>query len=239
MSALFAYTNVRTAGTVNNNYGLYVQDQSGIGTNNWAVYTAGTALSHFGGAVNAVSGFRVNGAATADRYLKGDGTNFIVSSGSASGVGSCTDQVVTATNSDAAPTCANVSSAMITDGVVSPSDATSALRQEMASINIFDPTTSDTNLIQHKFANAVTIQRVSCSTDTGTATIQLDERAEGTPNTAGTDVMTSTLVCDNDTQATTSFTNAGIAADAPLNLQITATASTPGVVRVHIDYQVD
>jgi len=109
----------------------------------------------------------------------------------------------------------------------------------MLSINIFDPTTADTNRIQAKLATAVTISRVSCSTDTGTATIQLDERAEGTPNSAGTDVLSAGLVCDNDTQSTTGFDNAGIAADVPLNLQITATASSPTVVRIHIDYKVD
>jgi hypothetical protein len=59
--------------------------------------------------VNAVTGFQVNGAATSGRYLKGDGTNFIVSSGSASGIGTptaCSNQFVTGftLNSDAAPT---------------------------------------------------------------------------------------------------------------------------------------
>lgn len=107
------------------------------------------------------------------------------------------------------------------------------------SIVLFDPTTADTNKIQDKFAIAVTISRVSCSTDTGTATIQLDERSESTPNTAGTDVLSSAIVCDNDSASSTSFSNSGIAADAPLNLQITATASTPTVVRIHVDYTVD
>jgi hypothetical protein len=80
---------------------------------------------------------------------------------------------------------------------------------------------------------------VSCSTNTGTVTIQLDERAEGTPNTAGTDMLTSALVCDSDTEATTSFSNATADADDPVNLQITATASTPGVVRIHVDFTYD
>lgn len=118
-------------------------------------------------------------------------------------------------------------------------DADAELYTEIDSIVLLDPTTSETNEIQHKFATAITITRVSCSTDTGTVTIQFDERAEGTPNTSGTDVMTSSLVCDNDSQATTSFTNAGIAADAPINLQITATASSPNTVRIHIDYTKD
>lgn len=107
------------------------------------------------------------------------------------------------------------------------------------SVTIKNPTTSETNLVQWEFPVAVTISEVSCSTDTGTATIQLDERARATPNTAGTNVMTTALTCDATNEATTSFTNAGIAADVPLNLQITATASTPGVVRIHVQYTID
>jgi hypothetical protein len=45
--------------------------------------------------------------ATSGRYLKGNGANFVTSSGSASGTGSCTNQFVIATNSDAAPTCSS------------------------------------------------------------------------------------------------------------------------------------
>jgi len=99
-----------------------------------------------------------------------------------------------------------------------------------------DPTAADDGLLQHKFATAITITRISCDTDTGTTTIQFDERAEATPNSAGTDVMTSVLVCDTDNQATTSFDNAGIAADAPFNLDIDAVASTPGLVRIHVEF---
>ena len=102
------------------------------------------------------------------------------------------------------------------------------------SIDIFIPTTTDTNKIQLYWPSAVTLQRVACSTDVGTVTIQFDERAEATPNTAGTNSLTSSLVCDTDSQVTTSFNDAVIAADVPHNLQITATASSPTVVRIHI-----
>ena len=50
MAALYAYPNVRTVGTVNNNYGLYIDAQT-AGTNNYSVYTAGTAPAQFGGPV--------------------------------------------------------------------------------------------------------------------------------------------------------------------------------------------
>lgn len=116
-------------------------------------------------------------------------------------------------------------------------NAADTLGQAVRSITILTPTTGDTNKVQITFDNAVTILRVWGSTDTGTCTIQFDERAEATPNTAGTDVLTSALVLDATSEATTSFANATIAQYVPMNLQITATASTPGVARIHVAYQ--
>jgi hypothetical protein len=46
-----------------------------------------------------------NASATTGKYIRSDGTNWIASTGSASGIGSCTNQFVTALSSDAAPTC--------------------------------------------------------------------------------------------------------------------------------------
>lgn len=102
-----------------------------------------------------------------------------------------------------------------------------------------DPVVGDDQLVQPTFATAVTITRIWCSTDVGTVTIQFDERAEATPNTAGIDVMTTALVCDSDTQATTSFANATIAAEVPMNFDIDAVATSPTVVRVHVKYTID
>lgn len=101
------------------------------------------------------------------------------------------------------------------------------------------PATDDDGLVIWKWPNAYTIQRVSCATDTGTVTIQLDERAEATPNTSGTDVMSSTLVCDSNNQATTSFANATIDANDPLNLDIDAVASSPTNVKIWVEIKVN
>ena len=124
-------------------------------------------------------------------------------------------------------------------GSVGADELVDAYQEDSKGFVIFDPTTADTNDIQIEFPNAITITEVVCSTDTGTVDIQLDERARATPNTAGTNVMTSTLVCDNNSQATTTFTNATIAADVPLNLQILAVASAPTVVRITVQYRID
>jgi len=62
-----------------------------------------------------------NASATAGKYIKSDGTNWIASTGSASGTGSCTNQAVTATSSDAAPTCTTLTSAYVDTSVLTTS----------------------------------------------------------------------------------------------------------------------
>lgn len=139
-----------------------------------------------------------------------------------------------------ANTITNIANASIASAAaIDASKLSNAARDVSKAINIFLPTTADTNKIQFDYPQAVTIQEVHCSTDVGTATIQLDERVKTTPNTAGTNVLTSSLVCDTGDEATTSFSNAAIAADAPVNLQITATASTPTIVRIHVQARLD
>jgi len=105
-------------------------------------------------------------------------------------------------------------------------------------ISIPTPDTTDSGYIQKSFPKAITITKVICSVATSTAstTIQFDERAYATPNTAGTDVMSASLICDNDSEATTTFANASIAVDNPLNLQIIAVSGVPEVVRIQVYY---
>jgi hypothetical protein len=198
-----------------------------------------TVLTTNAAVTAAQGGTGANNTATTGRYLRGNGTNFVTSSGAASGTGACTNQVVTATNDDAAPTCANVSSAMIADGVVASADLATVNKTLSKSIDIFDPTTADTNKIQFYWPAGVTLQRIACSTDTGSVSINFDERAESTPNTAGTNTLASALVCDTDSQTTSSFSDSVQAADVPINLQITATSGTPTVVRIHVKAQIN
>lgn len=61
-----------------------------------------------------------------------------------------------------------------------------------------------------KVPNNITITEISAYTDANTVTFNLEERGETTPNTAGTDVMSSDLVADNDQQETGTFSNATI-----------------------------
>jgi hypothetical protein len=110
---------------------------------------------------------------------------------------------------------------------------------ESISWAISDPTTADSANLQWLAPRTATIVQVDCSTDTGTVTLQLDERAKTTPNSAGADVMTAQLVCDSDNETTVDFDNAGIAAGALLNLDIDAVASSPTKVRIHIEYSIN
>jgi hypothetical protein len=102
------------------------------------------------------------------------------------------------------------------------------------SIVIFTPGTADSNMVQIYFGQAVTLARIACSTDVGTVSVNFDARAESTPNTPGTNVLSSALSCTTTTGATTAFASSGLAADSPLNLQIASVSGTPGAVRIHV-----
>lgn len=107
-------------------------------------------------------------------------------------------------------------------------------------VNLIAPVVGDSGLVHLMFDQAVTITRVACSIKGATSvSINLDERAAATPDTAGTAVLTAVLVCDADQEVTTSFTNAGIAANVPMALTISAVSGAPDTLRVFIAYRVD
>jgi hypothetical protein len=86
---------------------------------------------------------------------------------------------------------------------------------------------------------AAKVTRVDCSTDAGTVTIQLDERALSSPNSSGTDILANPLVCDADNQQTAAFADSELAAGALLSLDIDAIASSPTQARIHVTYTLD
>lgn len=125
----------------------------------------------------------------------------------------------------------------LTSGTI---DADAELYTDSFNGGIYQATSTDDAILQWETAVAITITEVTCSTDAGTVTIQLDERVATTPNTAGTDIMSSTLVCDTNEQATSAFANAGIAAGALISLDVDATAAGQDeTLRVHIKYTKD
>ena len=103
------------------------------------------------------------------------------------------------------------------------------------SINITTPLTSDTGLLQYVDAYAYNVASVSCSTDTGSVTINLDVRSSATPNTAGTNVLSAPLVCGATATATgTLSSGVSVPGGSPINLQVLAVSGSPDVVRIFV-----
>ena len=117
---------------------------------------------------------------------------------------------------------------------VSSTNLAAANKMIEKSIVIFTPTAGDSNMVQLYFGQAVTLARIACSTDTGSATINFDTRAESAPNTAGTNVLGSALACTTTTGTTSTFSSSAVSADAPLNLQIASVSGSPNAVRIHV-----
>ncbi|MDE1940686.1 MAG: hypothetical protein KGI66_01055 [Patescibacteria group bacterium] len=103
------------------------------------------------------------------------------------------------------------------------------------SIVLLAPTTGQTNYAQLSYPSQAKITRVSCATDAGTVTINFDIRSESTPNTAGSNVLSSALVCGTSSAFTTSIQNSLVLPNAPVNLQISAVSGTPNVLRIHVN----
>lgn len=124
----------------------------------------------------------------------------------------------------------------IGSGAVGTAEVAATLKSVTKTVTVLDPVTGDTNKAHIYWPSEVTLDRIACSTAPTAATVSInfDERAEATPNTAGTNTLSADLVCDDNTEFTTSFADAVIAGDVPHNLQITATSGTPTVVRIHV-----
>lgn len=133
-----------------------------------------------------------------------------------------------------------IESSEITDGTIATADLADNALTHIVSSFIANPQLTNDGFVQFKFPNNVTIQRVSCSAaNASTVTIRLDERAETSPNSAGSIVMSSDLVCDSNSQITTSFSDNAIATNAILNMDIiTRSGSTPAL-RIHVEYTIN
>jgi hypothetical protein len=118
-------------------------------------------------------------------------------------------------------------------------EADASLSTHTKTVAILNPTTGEDGLIRFVLSgdSSTTITKFWCDTDTATVTVNLEERAETTPNTAGTDVATSDVVCDTNSQ-TASLSNTGIDLNDPLAVMISA-AGAAGVVNIHVRYTVD
>ena len=109
---------------------------------------------------------------------------------------------------------------------------TSAIQTQLDTKGVIDTLTWNWGIIDTvitgalpgwKVPYAITIIDVSAYTDANTTTFNLEERAQTTPNTAGTDAMASDLVADTNEQVQTSFSNADFAKGTRMTPVISAT----------------
>lgn len=103
-----------------------------------------------------------------------------------------------------------------------------------ATLDLPNPVTGQTGIFQYKVQSNGLVTRVSCSTDQGTATINLDLRTEAAPNASGTPALGSNLVCSSNTTVTTTVSVPQYLANQPVALLITAVSGSPSILRVHV-----
>jgi len=101
-----------------------------------------------------------------------------------------------------------------------------------------DPTAADAGKDPGDIPSRRDHYAVWCSTTPGRRRFQFDERAEATPNTGGTDVLTAPLICDSNTEATAAFATPD-RVRVPVNLDVDSVASTPTKLRIHIEFTLD
>lgn len=85
----------------------------------------------------------------------------------------------------------------------------------------------------------ITITKISAYTNANTVTFNVEERAATTPNTAGTDVLTSDLIADSDQQESTTFSNAGIAVNTWLVPSVTSASGAIALFSVTVTYTIN
>lgn len=134
---------------------------------------------------------------------------------------------------------ASISTDDLADDLVTLAKLASAARTRIETSFIENPVNGDDGQVQFKFPYDIRIQKFSCSTEAGTVTLQLDKRNESTPNTAGTDILSSAIVCDTSTESTTSFSITSIAAYDVINFDVDGATGSPDSVRLHLEYLIE
>ena len=107
------------------------------------------------------------------------------------------------------------------------------------SMNLESPTAADSGKWQWKPKNSLLIKRVSCSTDQGSALVNLDVRSESSPNSAGPSVLFSALNCTPSGNSSTEIGTASVSALSPVALIVASVSGGPTVLRVFVEYQLN
>lgn len=132
----------------------------------------------------------------------------------------------------------SIDTAHFADNNVTRDKVEAELRTHVVSFSI-DPTVAASGEAQFRWGYPITLTEIRCDTDAGTvATVNMEERAPTTPNSAGTDTLTSDLTCDTNEEIGTTFTNAGVDAWDPVALTY-GTVTTATILRVHVEFTID
>lgn len=107
------------------------------------------------------------------------------------------------------------------------------------SVDIPSPALTDSGAYHHKVDHKAGVVRISCSTDQGTATIDLDMRAEATPNTPGTPVIGNNgLGCISaTTNVATFFMNALVPQNSVLTPLVSNIQGSPTTLNIHVSVE--
>lgn len=105
---------------------------------------------------------------------------------------------------------------------------------------VLETPTASTTFPIWQIPAAMTISSITGTILGGTSlTFNIQERSATTLNSSGTNILTSSMVADQDGTTSTTFSNAGIAADAFLVLVTSAISGTVNQVVVSIEYTID
>lgn len=113
------------------------------------------------------------------------------------------------------------------------------IRTGLYSFSVIDTVKAADSFGIVKVPSAITITEIAGFTDAGTATFNVEQRAEATPNTVGTDVMTADLVADTDQQENGAFNDATVPIDTWLYFAASAVSGGADKLTVTIRYTID
>jgi hypothetical protein len=122
-----------------------------------------------------------------------------------------------------------------TKGILPPAKGGTPVTRRL-SWNVDSPGTLAPGKSQISWAAGVTIKKISCDVDTGTASIQFDVRDAATPNSSGGNVLGSPLSCGTSRSSSAALAQV-VNADQSLALTVTGSTGSPTVVRIYIDYE--
>lgn len=132
-----------------------------------------------------------------NKAFKSNGTTVVYTTQDIAGAGSCTNQFVLAANADAAPTCASVATADITNDNVTRDKISAVLRTRQIVFILgaengaaLADADDQPSIFANRLGSGITITEVWCESDAGTPSINL-QRDDG----SAANILSSNLSC--------------------------------------------